>query len=315
VLPKGTNSVELKNSKVLEARNLRKTFGDFVAVEDVSFELRGGECLGLLGPNGAGKTSTIRMVYGFSPMTSGSLDIFGKDMRYHWRTIKYGIGVCQQENTLDPDLTVLQNLEVFASYFDISRKEAGKRAAELLEFMGLEHRLDSKVTELSGGMMRRVVIARALINRPDLLVLDEPTTGLDPQSRHQVWDRLESLRSQGLSILLTTHYMDEAARLCDRLVILDHGRILVEGAPADLVKNHVGRDVVEVRYPGAELRSFVKELGLRHEDLEHHLIIYGDEGDRLFERIGQLYCSENCTLRTATLEDVFLVLTGRELRE
>jgi len=308
-------SVHLNDRKVLEAKNLRKSFGEFVAVEEVSFELHGGECLGLLGPNGAGKTSTIRMVYGFSPMTSGSLEIFGKDMKAHWRSIKYGIGVCQQENNLDPDLTVLQNLKVFASYFEIPPKEAAKRAAELLEFMGLEHRVDSRVTELSGGMMRRVVIARALINSPELLILDEPTTGLDPQSRHQVWDRLESLRSQGLSILLTTHYMDEAARLCDRLIIIDHGRVLVEGLPAELVKSHVGRDVVEVRNPGDELRSFVKELGLRHEDLEHRLIIYGDEGDRLFERVGKIYCSENCMLRAATLEDVFLVLTGRELRE
>jgi len=304
-----------KNRKIIEALHLHKTFGDFTAVEDVSFELHRGECLGLLGPNGAGKTSTVRMVYGFSPMTSGSLHIFGKDMRSQWRDIKYGIGVCQQENNLDPDLTVLRNLEVFASYFDIPRQEAAQRALELLEFMGLEHRVDSQVTELSGGMMRRVVIARALINRPELLILDEPTTGLDPQSRHQVWDRLELLRSQGLSILLTTHYMDEAARLCDRLIIIDRGKVLVEGPPSSLVEEHVGRDVVEVREPSQELRGLVRELGLRHEDLEHRMIIYGSEEDRLFDRFSSIYCSGNCLLRTATLEDVFLVLTGRELRE
>ncbi len=301
--------------KVIEARHLRKTFGDFTAVEDVSFDLAAGECLGLLGPNGAGKTSTIRMVYGFSPMSSGSLHIFGKDMRTHWRRIKYGIGVCQQENNLDPDLTVLQNLEVFASYFDIPRRESTRRGLELLEFMGLDHRGDSKVTELSGGMMRRVVIARALINSPELLILDEPTTGLDPQSRHQVWHRLETLRAKGLSILLTTHYMDEAAHLCDRLIIVDHGKVLVEGPPATLIQEHAGRDVVEVRDPGDDLRSLVRELGLRHEDLGHRMIVYGDEGDRLFDRFGALYCSGNCLLRNATLEDVFLVLTGRELRE
>ncbi len=300
---------------VLEARNLQKLFGDFPAVEDVSFDLRRGECLGLLGPNGAGKTSTIRMVYGFSPMTSGTLRIFGQDMRDHWRAIKHGIGVCQQENNLDPDLTVLQNLEIFASYFNIPRQEAARRAVDLLEFMGLEHRGGSTVTELSGGMMRRVVIARALINRPELLILDEPTTGLDPQSRHQVWDRLESLRAEGLSILLTTHYMDEAARLCDRLVIIDHGKILVQGHPADLVKEHVGRDVVEVRDPGEEIRGLVRDLGLRHEDLERRMIIYGSEEDRLFDRFTPLMCGGSCQLRTATLEDVFLVLTGRELRE
>jgi lipooligosaccharide transport system ATP-binding protein len=307
--------VPAQNRKVIEARHLHKVFGDFTAVEDVSFDLEGGECLGLLGPNGAGKTSTVRMVYGFSPMTSGSLKIFGRDMRSHWRDIKYGIGVCQQENNLDPDLTVVQNLEVFASYFDIPRKEATRIALELLEFMGLEHRVDSKITELSGGMMRRVVIARALINRPELLILDEPTTGLDPQSRHQVWDRLELLRSQGLSILLTTHYMDEAARLCDRLIIIDQGKVLVEGSPAGLVKEHVGCDVVEVREPGQELLGLVRELGLRHEDLGHRVIIYGSEEDRLFDRFSSIYCSGNCLLRTATLEDVFLVLTGRELRE
>lgn len=301
--------------KIIEARHLHKVFGEFTAVEDVSFDLERGECLGLLGPNGAGKTSTIRMVYGFSPMTSGSLHIFGKDMQTHWREIKYGIGVCQQENNLDPDLSVLQNLEVFASYFDISGREATRRGLELLEFMGLDRRGDSKVTELSGGMMRRVVIARALINRPELLILDEPTTGLDPQSRHQVWDRLDLLRSQGLSILLTTHYMDEAARLCDRLIIVDHGRVLVEGPPAGLVKEHVGRDVVEIREPGEDVRRLVRELGLRHEDLGRRMIVYGDEDDRLFDRFGKIYCSGNCLLRNATLEDVFLVLTGRELRE
>lgn len=310
-----TGAVIRESRVVLEARNLRKTFGDFVAVEGVSFEMGRGECLGLLGPNGAGKTSTIRMIYGFSPMTGGSLHIFGMDMQTQWRAIKYGIGVCQQENNLDPDLTVLQNLQIFASYFDISRADARKRAVELLEFMGLEHRVDSRVTDLSGGMMRRVVLARALLNRPELLILDEPTTGLDPQSRHQVWERLETLRSEGLSILLTTHYMDEAARLCDRLIIMDHGKILVQGIPAELVKDHVGRDVLEVREPGDDLRAYVKEQGFRHEDLAHRLIIYGDEGDRLFERIGKPYCSEDCILRTATLEDVFLVLTGRELRE
>ena len=188
---------------VIQALNLRKTFGDLVAVDGLSLDVRSGECFGILGPNGAGKTSTIRMVYGFSPMTAGDLRVFGMDIRRRYRAIKGRIGVCQQENNLDPDLTVLQNLEIFAGFFNVPREEARRRSLDLLAFMSLENRRDTRAMELSGGMMRRLVIARALVNNPDLLILDEPTTGLDPQSRHQVWERLEQLRSRGLSILLT----------------------------------------------------------------------------------------------------------------
>ncbi len=240
--------------RVIEARNLRKRYGDFVAVDDVSFHLLAGECLGLLGPNGAGKTSTVRMIYGFSPMTDGILQVFGLDIRTDWRAIKSRIGVCQQENNLDPDLTVIQNLQVFARYFDIPKPQAQAKAEQLLHFIALQQRRNDTVTNLSGGMMRRLVLARALINDPELLMLDEPTTGLDPQSRHQVWERLEELRANGLSILLTTHNMDEASHLCDRLIIMDHGKILVQGKPSWLIREYAGRDVIEIVNPSDELR-------------------------------------------------------------
>jgi lipooligosaccharide transport system ATP-binding protein len=301
---------------VIEAKHLKKKFGGFVAVDDVSFEVLPGECFGILGPNGAGKTSTIRMIYGFSPMTGGTLNVFGLRMPDCFRTVKARIGVCQQENNLDPDLTVIQNLKVFARYFDMPKSTAREKAENLLSFMALDHRKEAKAIELSGGMKRRLVLARALINDPELLILDEPTTGLDPQSRHQVWDRLEALREKGLSILLTTHYMDEASRLCDRLMIMDHGRILVQGRPADLIRKYVGLDIIEVVEPAEALRAYIRTRYLDHEDLGHRLIIYIHEsGDRLYHVISEQYCTEGCSMRMATLEDVFLKLTGRELRE
>jgi len=300
---------------VLAAEGLVKTFGKLRAVDGVSFGVRPGECFGLLGPNGAGKTTTIRMTYGYSPVTAGRLRVFGIDVAADRRSVAQRVGVCQQDNNLDPDLTVEENLIVFARYFDIPRPDAAVRARELLSFMALDHRRDARVTELSGGMMRRLVLARALINRPDLLILDEPTTGLDPQARHQVWDKVEELRAQGLTVLLTTHYMEEAARLCDRLVILDHGKILVEGAPAALIQEHVGRYVIEVAEPGEALRSFLGEQRLAVEDLGHRLLVYGEDGDAVFHRIAEEFCTGGCVMRMATLEDVFLKLTGRGLRE
>ena len=300
---------------IVEAHNLKKAFGTFFAVNGVSFGVIPGECFGILGPNGAGKTSTIRMIYGYSPVTSGTLTVFDLDITRATRTIKSRIGVCQQENNLDPDLSVEQNLAVFARYFDIPRKRAREKAAELLRFIALDHRRKDKVTELSGGMMRRLVLVRALINDPELLILDEPTTGLDPQSRHQVWERLEELRSKGLTILLTTHYMDEASHLCDRLVIMDQGHILVEGEPIELIKQHVGQHVIEVNEPSETLRSFLQSHYPEHEDLGHRLIVYSHADNALFHEISHRYCKEGCILRMATLEDVFLKLTGRELRE
>jgi lipooligosaccharide transport system ATP-binding protein len=299
----------------IDAQHLRKTYGDLVAVDDVSFQVKVGECFGILGPNGAGKTTTIHMIYGFSPMTGGTLQVFGLDSREHLRTIKARLGVCQQENSLDPDLTVQQNLEVFARYFNIPRRIARERTEKLLKFMALDHRRDSRAIDLSGGMVRRMVIARALINEPDLLILDEPTTGLDPQSRHQVWERLEELRAQGLSILLTTHYMEEASRLCDRVVIMDHGCILVQGEPAALIKTYIGHDIIEVAEPSAELRKYIQERQWTHEDLGHRMIIHVNEGDDMFHDISNACGKDGCIMRMATLEDVFLKLTGRDLRE
>ena len=300
---------------LIEARNLVKRYGELVAVDDVSFNILPGECYGILGPNGAGKTTTIRMLYGFSPMTAGELSVFGLDLRKHLRTIKARIGVCQQENNLDPDLNLLENLSVFGLFFNLTGRQAREKALALLTFMSLEHRKDAKAMELSGGMTRRMVLARALINDPELLILDEPTTGLDPQSRHQVWERLEELKKRGLTVLLTTHYMDEASRLCDRLLIMDHGRILVEGKPTDLIRQYLGQDVIEVAEPNAMLRAYVKSRGLQHEDFGHRMIIYEGNGGNLYHEISTRYCREGCILRMATLEDVFLKLTGRELRE
>jgi lipooligosaccharide transport system ATP-binding protein len=300
---------------IIEARNLTKRFGELVAVDNVSFDILPGECYGILGPNGAGKTTTIRMIYGFSPVTAGELTVFGMDLRKHLRAIKSRIGVCQQENNLDPDLNLLQNLEVFGLFFDLTRRQAREKAETLLAFMALDHRKEAKALELSGGMTRRMVLARALINDPELLILDEPTTGLDPQSRHQVWERLEDLKKRGITVLLTTHYMDEASRLCDRLMIMDHGRILVQGKPVDLIRQYVGQDVIEVAEPDEALRAYIKSRQLQHEDFGHRMVIYEGNGGNLYQEISKHYCQEGCILRMATLEDVFLKLTGRELRE
>ena len=302
-------------NRIIEAEHLRKTFEELVAVDDLSFCVERGECFGILGPNGAGKTSTIRMVYAFSPLSAGQLRVFGLDIGRHARVIKSRIGVCQQENNIDPDLSVLDNLRIFAGYFNIPAAEGTRRARELLRFMALDHREDARAQDLSGGMIRRLVMARALLNRPELLILDEPTTGLDPQSRHQVWERLEELRARGLSVLLTTHYMDEAFRLCSRLIIMDRGRLLAEGKPADLIRRHVGRDVIEVADPSEELRAFLRGRGIGFESLGHRLIVAVEDGRDLYREIGERFGCGGCVMRMATLEDVFLRLTGRDLRE
>jgi lipooligosaccharide transport system ATP-binding protein len=300
---------------VIEAEQLRKTFGTFTAVDGVSFAVRKGECFGLLGPNGAGKTTTVRMLYGYSPAGGGTLRLFGREPGDDWRAAKQRIGVCQQEDNLDPDLNVRENLLTFARYFNLPSGKAAQNAERLLRFFALNHRVDANVRELSGGMKRRLVLSRALINDPDLLILDEPTTGLDPQARHQVWQRLEELKNAGLTILLTTHYMEEAARLCDRLVIMDRGRILVEGTPEALVRQHVGREVIEIAPPDEELRRFLREQVRHFEDLGGRLVIHNRTDRELFARLTDRFPAMRCTLRPATLEDVFLHLTGRELRE
>jgi lipooligosaccharide transport system ATP-binding protein len=300
---------------IIEIRDLIKTYNGVTAVDGISFAVQKGNFFGLLGPNGAGKTTTIRMLYGFTPPTGGELRVFDRDITSDWRRIKAHIGVCHQENTLDPDLTVRQNLLVYAGYFAIPKEQAQRRAAELLDFFALSHRSGAKVMELSGGMARRVILARALINDPDLLILDEPTTGLDPQSRHQLWERLETLKASGLTVLLTTHYMEEAERLCDRLVIVDHGKILVEGSPQALKRRHSGERVVEVAGPGPELVDYLRDLEIPFDDLENRLLIYLNAQTELEERIRTDFCMDRCTFRSGTLEDVFLRLTGRELRE
>lgn len=300
---------------LIKATNLKKSFGDFVAVREISFTVEKGVCFGFLGPNGAGKTSTIKMIYGASPVTAGDLFVFGLDIKTQARAIKSRIGVCQQENTLDPDLNVLQNFEIFASYFNIDKKTAQDRTMELLHFFALEQRRNSKVAELSGGMVRRLIIARALINQPELLILDEPTIGLDPQSRHQVWDKLEALKEQGLTILLTTHYMDEAASLCDELVIMDNGTILAQGSPQSLINKYTGHHIIEVTEPGPDLVKYIQGKDVWQENLGHRLIIYAAEEHDLYRDLCSRFENKDCLLRSASLEDVFLILTGRELRE
>ena len=302
-------------SAVIEARGLTKRYGAVAAVDGIDLRVERGACFGILGPNGAGKTTTVRMVYGFSPVSAGDLRVFGLDVTRELPAIKARLGVCQQGNTLDPDLTVAENLEVYSRYFGIPRAVARRRAGELLEFIALGARADAPVASLSGGLVRRLMLARALINEPELLILDEPTTGLDPQSRHALWERLGELGRRGLTILLTTHYLEEAARLCTRLVIMDRGRILVAGTPRELVREHAGPSVVEVPEPPPGLREFVRERGLRVDDLGHRLIVYAGDGEELYREIRRRFGCGECLLRPATLEDVFLRLTGRDLRE
>jgi lipooligosaccharide transport system ATP-binding protein len=301
--------------RVIEVHNLHKQFNGLTAVDSISFCVEKADFFGLLGPNGAGKTTTIRILYGFLPPSRGSVRIFGMDLSRDWRRIKSRIGVCQQENTLDPDLTVQQNLQVFAGYFSISKQVALERSKELLDFFALSHKKDAKVMDLSGGMARRLILARALINKPDLLILDEPTTGLDPQSKHQVWEKLETLKEGGLTALITTHNMEEASRLCDRLVIIDHGSILVEGRPGELIAHHAGRNVVEVGEPSRELREYVTANHVEHDDLGRRMVLYSPEGSDLNSIVRNHFCNDKCIYRNSTLEDVFLRLTGRELRE
>jgi len=300
---------------IVQVELLRKAYGPLAAVDGISFTVSKGKCFGLLGPNGAGKTTTIRMLYGYTPRDAGQLQLFGLDLDVALREIKRRIGICQQEDSLDPDLTVRDNLVGFARYFAIPRQEAEQRADQLLHFFALENRAAAGIRTLSGGLKRRLMLARALINRPDLLILDEPTTGLDPQSRQLLWDKLADLKEQGLTILLTTHYMEEAARLCDRLVIMDHGRILVEGVPAALVRERVGQAVLEVADPDQAVRDFLARAGCLVEDLGKRLLVHLDDGDALFLKLTREVRAEGCTLRPASLEDLFLKLTGRELRE
>jgi len=299
---------------VIEAVGLRKSYGGFQAVDGLDMRVERGRIYGLLGPNGAGKTSTIRMIYGFSPRTGGALRVFGLDVATRWRDVRARMGVCQQDNALDPDLTVRQNLLVFAGYFAVPRREAGRRADELLAFFALEGKAEADVRDLSGGMARRLMLARCLVNAPDLVILDEPTTGLDPQSRHQLWDRLRDLREQGLTILVTTHYMEEAATLCDELLIMDHGKGLTRGAPGDIIASHAGRSVLELVDPAEQARAMALASGLDVEDFGRRVLVFA-EGFEELEELRRAMPPGQYVARPSALEDVFLRLTGRELRE
>lgn len=303
------------NRTVVSFEKVSKVFGKTVAVDGVTFTVSKGECFGILGPNGAGKTSTIRMIYGFSPLSGGSLKVFGLDITKNIRSIKSRLGVCQQETTLDPDLTVLDNLIVFARYFGIPKCDSIPKANELLRFMGLEHKSNVKVGELSGGMIRRLMLARALINDPELLILDEPTIGLDPQSRNQVWDKITDLRKNGLTVLLTTHYMEEAAKLCDRIIIMDMGKILVEGSPELLVKKYIGTHVLEITDAPSVLKDYLHHAGVSCEEFGHRLIVCGENLERIYGDISRIVHGNGCVLRMANLEDVFLKMTGRSLKD
>ncbi|MDA8034331.1 MAG: ABC transporter ATP-binding protein [Actinomycetota bacterium] len=302
---------------MVRARRLRKQFGDFVAVGGIDLEIRRGEVFGFLGPNGAGKTSTMRMIACMSPATSGELEVRGRDPATDGPAIRAGIGLVPQEDALDAELSVLDNLLVYGRYFDLPRRVIRERAGQLLEFAQLADRAGAKVDALSGGMRRRLTIARALVAAPELVILDEPTTGLDPQARHLVWERLYRLKREGVTLILTTHYMDEAEQLCDRLVVMDRGRIVAEGPPRALVAEHVAREVLEVRVLPADEAAVVAALdrhGAGCDRLADRLCAYGDDGDALLAAVlATGVHPEGVLVRRASLEDVFLRLTGRRL--
>ena len=304
---------------LIEAVGLRKTFGEFTAVDGIDFHVQAGEAFGFLGPNGAGKSSTMRMIGCTSPVTGGTLRMFGLDPAVDGPAIRRRLGVVPQMDSLDAELTVEENLVIYGRYFDLSRAEARRRAKELLEFVQLTDRAASRVEPLSGGMKRRVTIARSLINQPDLLLLDEPTTGLDPQARHILWDRLYRLKQQGVTLVLTTHYMDEAEQLCDRLVVMDGGRIVAEGSPRQLIEQHATREVLELRFAAgtnADNEAYAAGIGERHEVLPDRILVYAENGDEaLAKAVANGARPESALVRRSTLEDVFLHLTGRTLVE
>ena len=305
---------------LITARDLTKRFGAFTAVDGIDLDVRAGEAFGFLGPNGAGKSSTMRMIGAVSPVTSGTLRILGLDPAVDGQRIRERLGVVPQEDNLDVELTVRQNLLVYARYFGIDRHTARERADELLRFVQLTERANDRVDPLSGGMKRRLTIARALVNEPDLLLLDEPTTGLDPQARHVVWERLYRLKQRGVTLVLTTHYMDEAEQLCDRLVVMDKGRIVAEGSPRSLIEQHSTREVVELRFGVDDdthaMAEKLADLGARVEALPDRVLVYADDGDAVADVVHQRgFAPESTLVRRSSLEDVFLRLTGRTLVE
>src|SRR4051812_43855049 len=303
----------------IHARGLTKKFGDFTAVDGIDFDVAPGESFGFLGPNGAGKTSTMRMIGCVSPITSGSLTVLGMDPATQGPEIRARLGVVPQQDSLDMELTVEENLIIYARYFELSYAEGRKRARELLDFVQLSERAKDEVEPLSGGMKRRLTIARGLINEPDLLLLDEPTTGLDPQARHLLWDRLYRLKRQGVTLCLTTHYMDEAEQLCDRLVVMDKAKIVAEGSPRQLIDRYATREVLELRFtPGVQesLDGQLDGLADRIERLADRVLLYADDGEAVAVAAHERGLKpETVLVRRSTLEDVFLRLTGRSLIE
>jgi len=299
---------------------LVKRFGSFVAVDGIDFEVQPGEAFGFLGPNGAGKTSTMRMIGCVSPVTAGELRVLGMDPATHGPQIRARLGVVPQEDSLDLELTVRDNVAIYGRYFDLPRPLIKKRADELLAFVQLTDKRNDRVDDLSGGMKRRLTIARALISEPELMLLDEPTTGLDPQARHLVWERLYQLKRAGVTLVLTTHYMDEAEQLCDRLVIMDGGHIVAEGSPRDLIDRYSTREVIELRFADDEHRKAAAPtmagVGRRREELADRVLVYTDAGEADADRLSALGVNPATVLiRRSSLEDVFLTLTGRTLDE
>jgi lipooligosaccharide transport system ATP-binding protein len=308
---------EARATSLVWARGLRKSFGDLEAVRGIDLDVRPGESFGFLGPNGAGKSSTMRMVAAVSPPSGGELSILAMDPTTHGSQIRARLGVCPQDDTLDNELNVRDNLLVYGSYFGMRKAEVASRTDELLDFVQLREKARSKVEDLSGGMKRRLTIARSLINDPDLMLLDEPTTGLDPQARHLVWDRLFRLKARGVTLVLTTHYMDEAEQLCDRLVVMDAGRIVASGSPLELIREHSTREVAELRFGVGDNQRHadqVADLAARVEVLPDRLLLYTDDGEATLARVHERGLSPMAVLvRRSTLEDVFLRLTGRTL--
>jgi lipooligosaccharide transport system ATP-binding protein len=303
---------------LVDARQLTKRFGDRVAVDGIDFVVEPGEAFGFLGPNGAGKSSTMRMIGCVSKPTDGELTVFGQDVRHHGPAIRARLGVVPQEDNLDTELTVWDNLVIYGRYFGLPLSVIRDRVGPLLEFMQLADRRDARVDPLSGGMKRRLTIARALVNSPELLLLDEPTTGLDPQARHLLWDRLYQLRRDGVSLILTTHYMDEAEQLCDRLVIMDGGRIVAEGSPAHLIATHAAREVVELRFDDGDRQRAEQVLAPtgRVEVTAERLLVYTDDAERVTKTVESAGLQPTSVLiRRGSLEDVFLIITGRTLDE
>ena len=304
---------------LISARGLTKKFGDFTAVDGIDFDVAKGESFGLLGPNGAGKSTTMRIIAATSRRTSRTISILGRDPEEHGPQVRAHLGVVPQQDNLDTELTVTENLYIYGRYFGLSKKFVNKKVEELLAFAQLEEKKDVKVEALSGGMKRRLTIARALVSEPDILMLDEPTTGLDPQARHILWDRLFRLKEDGVTLIITTHFMDEAEQLCDRLVVMDKGKIMAEGSPAELIKEYSTREVLEVRFGSdrnKEVAPILREMCDRIEELPDRILLYVEDGELLLEAIAAKKLHPNTSLvRRSSLEDVFLRLTGRSLIE